>query len=409
VDPNAPPPPREWIDPDTGHRVIRISDEPGSQSLYFHYNPFTPQGDKMVFSTPTGLTSVDLTTLGNGTPKLEKLIDGPVSLNAASWTTREVYFSSGGSFYSVNFDTHAVTKVYDGRVNVINNDGTIIVNAINATDPTGKTPVPPHRDPIDQRIRMFGDKIAAGIPLTPDEEYAANKENGLAGRAVNPSSMAFVFTNVKTGQSVTTGYQYGSLNHEQFSPTDPTMLLYCHEGTWHEVDRIWTIHTDGSNMILQHPRTMDMEIAGHEFWSYDGKTVWFDLQTPRSKQFWIAGKNIETGKEIHYHVDRDAWGVHYNVSRDNTMFCSDGGDPTQVAFEPNGEWINLFRVQPDGTLSREKLVNMSKHNYVTGRGGLEPNGFISPDKKWVIFRSNMFGPDHVFAVEVAKATTTATK
>ena len=23
-------PPREWIDPDTGHRVIRLSDEPGS-------------------------------------------------------------------------------------------------------------------------------------------------------------------------------------------------------------------------------------------------------------------------------------------------------------------------------------------------------------------------------------------
>ena len=26
-------PPREWIDPDTGHRVIRLSEEPGSQSL----------------------------------------------------------------------------------------------------------------------------------------------------------------------------------------------------------------------------------------------------------------------------------------------------------------------------------------------------------------------------------------
>jgi hypothetical protein len=33
--------PREWIDPDTGHRVIRLSDEPGSQSLYFHQNGYT--------------------------------------------------------------------------------------------------------------------------------------------------------------------------------------------------------------------------------------------------------------------------------------------------------------------------------------------------------------------------------
>jgi oligogalacturonide lyase len=42
---------------------------------------------------------------------------------------------------------------------------------------------------------------------------------------------------------------------------------------------------------------------------------------------------------------------------------------------------------------------MSKHNY-----HLEPNVRFTPDKKWVIFRSNMFGPTYVFAVEVAKTT-----
>ena len=37
--------PKEWIDPDTGHRVVRLTDEPGSQSLYFHQNPYTATGD----------------------------------------------------------------------------------------------------------------------------------------------------------------------------------------------------------------------------------------------------------------------------------------------------------------------------------------------------------------------------
>jgi hypothetical protein len=31
-----------------------------------------------------------------------------------------------------------------------------------------------------------------------------------------------------------------------------------------------------------------------------------------------------------------------------------------------------------------------------------PTSFTS-DQKWVVFRSNMFGPSYVFAVEVAKA------
>jgi oligogalacturonide lyase len=113
---------------------------------------------------------------------------------------------------------------------------------------------------------------------------------------------------------------------------------------------------------------------------------------------------VDTGRTTRYHVERDWWGIHFNSSRDDTLFASDGGDPSQVAYSTEGMWINLFRVQPDGTLAREKLVDMSRHNYVTGRGGVEPNVHITPDKKWVIF-TGQFAPGerHVYAVEIAKA------
>ena len=113
-------------------------------------------------------------------------------------------------------------------------------------------------------------------------------------------------------------------------------------------------------MRLMHKRTMDMEINGHEWWSCDGKTVWFDLQTPRSQVFWIAGVNMATGKEVRYHVERDWWSVHFNSSRDDTIFAGDGGDASQVAYATDGMWINLFRVQPNDTITREKLVDMSQ-------------------------------------------------
>jgi oligogalacturonide lyase len=185
---------------------------------------------------------------------------------------------------------------------------------------------------------------------------------------------------------------------------DPGLLLYCHEGTWHEVDRTWTIRSDGTGRRLIHKRTMDMEINGHEWWSWDGKTVWFDLQTPRSEDFWIAGVNVETGKQTRYHITRDTWGVHFNSSRDDKIFAGDGGDPSQVAYSTDGAWITLFRVQPDGTLAHERLVNMKAHNYVTGRGGVEPNNSITPDNKWVVF-TGQFAPGqrHVYAVEIATA------
>ena len=55
-------PPTEWIDAATGHRLVRLSKEPGSVSLYFHQNAYTPQGDKLIISTPGGLSTVNLKT-----------------------------------------------------------------------------------------------------------------------------------------------------------------------------------------------------------------------------------------------------------------------------------------------------------------------------------------------------------
>ena len=35
-------PPRTWVDKDTGHRVWRMTDEPGSSGFYFNINAYTP-------------------------------------------------------------------------------------------------------------------------------------------------------------------------------------------------------------------------------------------------------------------------------------------------------------------------------------------------------------------------------
>ena len=46
------PPPRDWIDPATGHRVVRLTDDAGGSTLYFHDNAFSPEGDRLMFNTP---------------------------------------------------------------------------------------------------------------------------------------------------------------------------------------------------------------------------------------------------------------------------------------------------------------------------------------------------------------------
>lgn len=137
-----------------------------------------------------------------------------------------------------------------------------------------------------------------------------------------------------------------------------------------------------------------MEIAGHEWFSPDGSTIWFDLQQPRSVTFFVAGTDVETLQQKKYSLTRDEWSIHFNISHDQKMFCGDGGDSGQVAKAKNGTWIYLFRPQGDKFVS-EKLVNMKHHGYK-----LEPNVHFSPDDKWVIFRANFEGVQHVYAVEL---------
>jgi oligogalacturonide lyase len=392
--------PIDWIDADTGHRVVRLTGEAGGSTLYFHDNAFSPPGDKLIFNTPGGIALYDVSRIGTASARPEIVVPGGRGGYFAR-RTREIYYSAGGSrtISAIDIDTKRTRDLTYAR-GLINADETLsVIKNANALDPDSKYPRPQPREKVPQLQRMFpGRKMEE---LTPEQQYAVRKEDGLADRALNPILQSFVFTDLRTGETHATGFQYGDLNHLQFNPVDPGLLLYCHEGTWHEVDRTWTIRTDGSQMRLLHRRTMDMEINGHEWWSFDGRTVWFDLQTPRSQDFWIAGVNMESGRETRYHLERAWWGIHFNSSRDDTLFASDGGDPSQVAYASDGMWINLLRVQTDGTLTREKLVNMSRHNYVTGRGGVEPNVHITPDKKWVVF-TGQFAPGqrHVYAVAV---------
>ena len=401
--------PLDWIDPQTGHRVVRLTDDAGGSTLYFHDNAFSPEGDVLMFSTRAGIAIMKVADIGTPRARAEIVTSGARGGYFAR-RSREIFYNAGtpgggrggASVMAVNIDTRQTRQVTHAR-GFINADETLsVVKNGNALDPDGKYPRPPVRPVLPQLQRMFPGKKMED--LTPDQQYSVTKEDGLAKRALNPGLQSFVFTSLATGQTHETGFQYGDLNHLQFNPVDPHLLLYCHEGTWHELDRTWTIRTDGSAMRLMHKRTMDMEINGHEWWSFDGKTVWFDLQTPRSQVFWLAGVNMATGRTIRYHVDRDWWSIHFNSSRDDTIFAGDGGDPSQVAYAENGMWINLFRVQPNGTLAREALVNMAKHNYVTGKGGVEPNVHVTPDKRWVIFTGQFAtGQRHVYAVEIARA------
>jgi oligogalacturonide lyase len=393
--------PSDWVDPATGHRVIRLSGDEGGSSLYFHQNTYTPKGDKLVFNTRAGIAAVDLTKLGKGPVNPAVVVPGAQAI-ATAWRTPDVYYRKEGVLYATNLETNATRRLAATRGSVVNADEMVVVGI--ETDPAAGDNV----KELDLPMLVTADLVRR------DEPPGRLRPGG--------RSLALVVTDIKTGAARKVHYSTEWLNHLQASPADPQRLLFCHEGAWHQVDRVWTIRTDGTDLRLLHKRTMLYEIAGHEFFGHDGKWVWYDLQTPRSKEFWLAGVNLENGARVRYPIAREHWSVHYNVSRDGKLFAGDGGGPGSVAnrtplpeprpLDPpgNGQWIYLFTPTDTpaetttvggepvkiGKLAVRRMVDLSKHDYA-----LEPNVTFTPDNKWVVFRSNMHGATHVYAVEVA--------
>jgi oligogalacturonide lyase len=390
-------PPTSWIDPDTGHRVIRLTREPGSDSFYFNVNGYTPDGKEMAYTTPNGISVLNLETF-----QARRVVEGRVHAIVVGHKTPTIYYSKSSedhresTLWATNLDTGETRKLADlpprASVVTINADetlgaGTFIEGDANAGGAYDGTKAPG---------RMSSTNL--GEPL--------NKGEMMRRRLAARLPMTMFTIDLRTGQ-IKDLLQHSTdwLNHLQFSPTDPTLLLYCHEGMWWLVNRIWTIRTDGTHNQLVHQRTMQLEIAGHEWWGADGETVFYQLHFRATKLSFIASYNVETGERIWYYYTADMSSIHDNSSPDGKMFCGDG--------DRHSPWIFLFHpvLTPDqgtlgtnlikgGVLQAEKLVNMSRHNY-----RLEPNPSFTPDEKYIVFRSNMFGPDYAFAVEVAKAKT----
>lgn len=367
-----------WIDDVTGHKVEKLVQRSGTNSsFYFHNNPFVKSKDGkswlMIFygSTKTGnqLFSIDLTT-----KVIEQITDksGNKGGEIVGKKTRKVYFRVKDSVFATHIDTHKTAFVYKFPEGMLGSLATL--NA---------------------------DETLLGGVLSSKEEQEIFKNNPQKGDYFNKIYEAklkrtLITVNITTGKLTQLYSENAWLNHEQFSPTNPNLLMYCHEGPWHKVDRIWNFDIETKTKTLIHNRTVEREIAGHEFFSPDGKTIWFDLQVPRSVTFYLAGKNLETKKETRYALNRDEWSIHYNIAPDMKSFAGDGGDEGQVAHAKDGMWLYHFVPKGDSLVS-EKLVNMKNHNY-----HLEPNVHFSPDGKYIVFRANFEGDTQIYAVEIKK-------
>ena len=99
-------PPRTWIDPDTGHRIVRLTNEPGSASLYFNQNGYTADGKEMVYTTPEGISALNLETHA-----AHAVVKGKVRIVVTGRKTQNVYYIQGDKVCSTDVDSGATREI----------------------------------------------------------------------------------------------------------------------------------------------------------------------------------------------------------------------------------------------------------------------------------------------------------
>jgi oligogalacturonide lyase len=277
-------PPTSWVDKDTGHRVIRLTTEPGSSGLYFNINAYSPDGKLMIYVAPDGIHTLELATL-----KTRLLVPSPPAAPGASGNVRGGLHAVavGGKTNSVFFtksapETHATVlykaDMYTGAVKelvtlpprasiaTINADETLGVGTYDETEAGAAQEYGRARPSLPSSAPGAGGARPQAGNLVQPEGKGEMMEHRLAARI----PVVLYTINLESGKVTPLLHSTDWIGHMLFSPTDPALLMYCHEGPWHKVDRIWMIRSDGSDNTLIHKRTMEMEIAGHEFWGLDG-------------------------------------------------------------------------------------------------------------------------------------------
>ena len=318
----------------------------------------------MVIAVPDGLATVNLNTRA-----VERIVGAPVS---PSWWAEDPagVLRQGGAIYATHLDTK-VTRV--------------IVKRRAAANP-GRAGGERRRDAARRELRR-------------GRRSAAPRGGGLEARWAAKLPMAIYTVDIASGAMKTVHRSTDWLNHVQFSPDrSRRCCMFCHEGPWHKrgphLDHPHRRHGSDASGTRG---TMDMEIAGHEFFSADGKTIWYDLQTPRSEVFWLAGVNL--GQRTAHAVRRGARRLVGALQRVAGRQAVRGRRRRAGAAWPRratASGSTCSRPAPAGLVATP-LVDLSAHDYT-----LEPNVTFTPDGRWLVFKSNMHGAPHVYAVELAK-------
>jgi oligogalacturonide lyase len=173
------------------------------------------------------------------------------------------------------------------------------------------------------------------------------------------------------------------VSHAQFCSGDSDLILYCHEGPWHRVQRMWLVNRDGTNSRPLHSQVPN-EGVGHEFWGDKGRMVYFTTYGGRAPQgLWTVSRS-GGGPRC---VLAGPTHAHGTASPDEDVFVADEcfGDRDHLWAAYKGSWEPRVLCRTGSSWAKQKL---------------HPHPRFLPTGKAVLFTSDRTGSGELYMVSV---------
>jgi oligogalacturonide lyase len=201
-----------------------------------------------------------------------------------------------------------------------------------------------------------------------------------------------VVADAATGESEEVTHSRDWYTHTQWSPTDPELISFAHEGNWLQVRRMWLIRANGHGLRQGVQTRKGLEGLGHEFFTPDGSAMWGHGYRPPEP---YTGGPREFNRYSRF-IFRQSLGDpddyrewpeekvsrHWNVGENEDWILGDG------THEPEYDSAAIWRAWVDldsDALEFEPIASTEGHDDVP-----ESSAQISPDWRWVVWTSRQF-------------------
>jgi len=354
---------KTFVAPESGLEVIQLTTSPADDAhLYFTGDGFVPDEHGLVFTSKRS-GSWNLFYMNLETFQFVQLTDSKkISGTGAvvSPVTKEAYYHDGSVIKAVDLHTLAERTI---------------------------TTVPAGYSVSSLSVTISGNNLAysiqENIPITTktDKIYS-----DMAERFQKRPWCAVV-----TGRTDGTGWhevirKKKWISHTLIDPLNENIILYCHEGSWREVEqRMWVVDSGGRDNHLLRPEEKPAVEIGHEYWFRDGIHVGYQVHVPDEPKS-IGVADVIDGSYLEYATPYSD--SHTQANSRGDVFVGDGSEK-----EP---YINLYKLA-DGKLTGRHLW---KHEGSFAQQYWHPHPRFSPDDKYVLFTSNRGGDGNVYLIKL---------